>query len=200
MLAAGVDLTGPWVLVTVLLPWIALAGWPIWVTRRRGNGAEVDLGWRFQSSDVLKGLIGGVAAFGAAIISGLVSVWLFGDFSSAAGDQAAELAQRSGPAVLVLFAIMVAIGAPIAEELTFRGLLWSGLAKRGSAAWVPIAVSSLAFAAIHFEPQRLLVLASVGAVLGVVRWRTGSLGACVIAHGVNNLPGALGILALIGTG
>ncbi len=193
---SGLDLSSGWILLTIAAPWIALAGWPILATRRRGNGAVVDLGLRFGKSDVLAGLAGGAAAFGVGLAAGLLTAALVGDFSSAAGDQAQELADASGPAVLIVFALMVAVGAPVAEELTFRGLLWSGLAKRGARPWVAIAVSAVAFALLHFEPARLLVLLSIGAVLGVIRWRTGSVGACIVAHGVNNLPGALGILAL----
>jgi membrane protease YdiL (CAAX protease family) len=91
---------------------------------------------------------------------------------------------------------MVVVGAPIAEELTFRGLLWSGLAKRGVRPWVAVLVSAAAFALIHFEPERLFVLLVIGSVLGAVRWITGSVGACIVAHAVNNAPGAIGILAL----
>ena len=65
----------------------------------------------------------------------------------------------------------------------------------------PALLSAVAFAVMHFEPQRLLVLVTIGAGLGIVRWRTGSLGACIVAHAVNNLPGAIGILLLAsGTG
>jgi len=40
----------------------------------------------------------------------------------------------------------------------------------------------------------LVVLVVIGCVLGIVRWRTDSLGASMVAHAVNNLPGAILIL------
>ncbi len=196
VLGLGADEASGWMLLAVAAPWIAMAGWPLWVTRVRGNGAQIDLGLRLRRIDLLTGLAGGAAAFGAAVIAGLITVALFGDFTSAAGDQAQELADAGGWPYLILFALMVVVGAPIAEELTFRGLLWSGVAKRGAPPWVCIAISAGAFALLHFEASRILVLMTVGTVLGIVRWRTGSLGACIVAHAVNNLPGALGILAL----
>jgi membrane protease YdiL (CAAX protease family) len=196
LLLAGRDLNSGWILVAVAAPWIALAGWPLLVTLRRGNGPVVDLGLRWRWPDVGWGLLGGVAAFGAGLLASLLTIALIGDFDSAAGDQAQELADTSGPIVLLLFALMVIIGAPIAEELTFRGLLWSGLAKRGVRPWIAVLVSAAAFALIHFEPERLLVLLAIGSVLGLVRWFTGSMGACIVAHAVNNAPGALGILVL----
>ena len=196
LVALGVADASGWTLVAIASQWIAMAGWPLWVTRVRGNGAQVDLGLRLRPIDLATGLAGGVGALGAAVAAGLITAVLFGDFTSAAGDQAQKLADSGGPAMLALFAIMVVVGAPIAEELTFRGLLWSGVAKRGGAPWLSIGISTGAFALVHFEPSRLLVLLAVGAVLGVVRWRTRSLGACIVAHGVNNLPGAIGILSL----
>lgn len=197
LLVGGLDLYGPAFLLPVVVPWIALAGWPLWATRRRGNGAEIDLGLRFRGTDIRDGLIGGIAAFAVGMVASVVSIALFGDFSSAAADQAQKVADDGGTVVLILFAVLVVVGAPFAEELAFRGLLWSGLAKRGAASWVSIVVTAAAFAAIHFEPVRLLVLFSIGLVLGAVRWRTGSLGACIVAHGVNNFPAALGLLALL---
>lgn len=196
LLIAGAGLDSGWILLALAAPWIALAGWPILVTRRRGNGAVVDLGLRLRRSDLLRGLAGGAAAFGAGLLASAITVSLLGEFDSAASQQAQDLADSSGPWVLVLFAVMVVVGAPFAEELTFRGLLWSGLAKRGVRPWISVLVSAAAFALIHFEPERVLVLLAIGAVLGAVRWLTGSLGACIVAHAVNNAPGALGILAL----
>lgn len=195
-LFAGVELSGPLILVALTVPWISLAGWPVFVTARRGNGVRLDLGWSFGKEDWRAGILGGMAAFGIAMAVGLLSILIWGDFSSAAGEEAARLAESSPLWALLIFAVLVAVGAPIAEELTFRGLLWSGLAKRGVRPWPTILISAAAFALIHFEPQRLAILLAVGVVLGVIRWRTRSLGACIIAHGVNNLPGALGILAL----
>jgi len=196
LVALGVGLDGGAFLLTVIAPWLSLAGWPLWATRRRGNGAAIDLGLRLRAIDLGYGLLGGLAALAAGIVAGLITASVLGDFTSAAGDEALSLAETSSPAVLVIFALMVVLGAPIAEELTFRGLLWSGLSKGGRPVWVSIAVSTGAFALMHFEPVRLLVLVAIGGVLGIVRWRTASLGACIVAHAVNNLPGALGILAL----
>jgi len=195
----GLEFEQGWILLALAAPWVAMIGWPLLASKRRGNGAAVDLGLQARWSDALWGLLGGIAAFVSGLVAGIMSIQLFGDFTSAAGDEAQRLAEESSPWVLLVFALMVVIGAPIAEELAFRGLLWSGLAKRGFPVWVPILVSTVAFALIHFEPKRMLVLLSIGLVLGVIRWRTRSLSACIVAHAVNNLPGAIGILALSAT-
>ena len=197
--ASGIDVYGPGFLLTVLAPWVALAGWPLWITRRRGNGAAIDLGLTFNRKDVKIGLLGGLAAFVLGMIAAAVSVMLFGDFSAAAADEAEKLADSGSVFTLIALAVLVVVGAPVAEELTFRGLLWSGLAKRRAAAWVCVLVTAAAFAAIHFEPKRVLVLFTIGVVLGLVRLYSGSVGASIIAHAVNNTPPAIGLLALLVT-
>ena len=71
---------------------------------------------------------------------------------------------------------------------------WSG---RGLAPWLTVTLTTAAFAVFHFEPTRLLVLVVIGAVLGYVRAADRrSLGASIVTHAVNNLPGALGLLLL----
>ena len=38
-------------IVGTLFPWMALAGWPLFVTRWKGNGPRIDLGLRMTWSD-----------------------------------------------------------------------------------------------------------------------------------------------------
>ena len=57
-------------------------------------------------------------------------------------------------------------------------------------------VPGAVFAGFHFEPTRFFVLLPTGLVLGWVRWKTGSTGASMVAHGLVNAPGAL--LLLVG--
>ena len=95
---------------------------------------------------------------------------------------------------LIVFALCVAIGAPIAEEIAFRGMAYNALAKRGlHAAWV-IAITTVAFSLFHLEPIRIPILLASGLILGVLRWQTRGLGAPIVAHAVNNMPGAAFLL------
>jgi len=183
------------IIAGMLAPWAMLAGWPIAVTRIRGNGPVIDLGIRLTWRDAGIGLIGGGVSLGVAALLAGLSTWIFGDFSSSAGDAAAELSTAAGRPAIVLFAFMLAVGAPVVEEIAFRGLVFAGLRKHGFSPLVTIALSALVFALFHFEPARLLVVGGVGLVLGFLRWRTGSLGAGMIAHCVNNLPAAVLVAA-----
>jgi membrane protease YdiL (CAAX protease family) len=94
-------------------------------------------------------------------------------------------AQVRDPAVLVPTLLVLAILAPLVEELVFRGLLYGWLAGR----WGHLAaflMSSLAFAAAHYEPAHVVLVAPLGLWFGWLRWRTNSLVPSIVAHVINN--------------
>ena len=171
--------------------WLGLAGWPLLVTKLRGNGPRIDLGLRLTWSDVRWGVGAGICALVVGTIVSGITIAIFGDFNSAAGEAAQEIVDEGSRPLLIAFGFMILVGAPIAEEVAFRGLLFAGLRKRGFGSVITVLISATAFALFHFEPVRFAVLLSIGLVLGLTRAKTGSLGASIIAHGVNNAPGAL---------
>ena len=101
--------------------------------------------------------------------------------------------KQVGPSLLLL-----AVLAPIVEELVFRGLIYGWVSGR----WGTMAgfiVSSLAFAAAHFEPAHIVLVLPLGLLFGWMRRRTDSLLPSLVSHVVNNgfallaavyLPGA----------
>lgn len=180
--------------VGITVPWLALAGWPILTTWFQGNGPRIDLGLSLTWRDLGWGLIGGVAALVAGGTVAIILQALTGEFNSAAGEIGEELRAEGPMLVLIIFALCVAIGAPIAEEIAFRGMAYNALAKRGlNTAWV-IAITTVAFSLFHLEPIRIPILLASGLILGVLRWQTRGLGAPIVAHAVNNLPGAAFLL------
>lgn len=182
----------PWlILVGGTVPWVALAGWPLLITKVRGNGPRIDLGLRLSWRDAGFGVVGGVAALLVALVVAAITAAIFGEFTSVAGEVGAELAALGNPLVLLAFGLIVVIGAPVAEELAFRGLFFAALRARGVGPVLSVAITAVAFALFHLEPARIGVLLGVGVVLGIVRWRTGSLGASMVAHGVVNAPAAV---------
>jgi membrane protease YdiL (CAAX protease family) len=187
-----------WALVASLaLPWIGLAGWPLWVTARKGAGPILDLRLRASWRDVV---FGACAGFLGLVLASAVA-WLLeritdSPLESAVGQLADDL-DKASPWPVLLLAVLAAVGAPIVEEIAFRGLMFGSLVKRGWSPWPTILVTGFAFALFHLEPTRLPVLLVIGVVLGFVRARTGSTSASIAAHMANNLPGAiaLGVLA-----
>ena len=90
-----------------------------------------------------------------------------------------------GPRQLVLSLLLLAVLAPLVEELVFRGLLYGWVAGRWGS--LPaLVVSSLAFAAAHFEPAHIVLVLPLGLLFGWLRRRTDSLLPSLCAHIFNN--------------
>lgn len=81
--------------------------------------------------------------------------------------------------------ISVAAIVPLAEELFFRGALFTAL-LRGGTGWVALAVTSLAFALAHPKPRDWAALFAVALLLGHVRRVSGSIWAAVALHAAFN--------------
>ena len=89
-------------------------------------------------------------------------------------------------------ALAIAVMAPAAEEILFRGYLFDAVRRRLSPLFT-IGVTGVVFAAIHFDPAFFFPLLVLGLVLGWVRHRTQSLWIGFAVHAGNN---ALCLLAL----
>lgn len=91
--------------------------------------------------------------------------------------------------VTIVFA--VSIGAPVMEELAFRGMLYPGLRRLLSSAserharWIAVALTGLTFSAAHQSPSAALPLFGFGAFMCLVRDRYGLL-TCMAAHACFN--------------
>jgi membrane protease YdiL (CAAX protease family) len=161
--------------------WVGLLGAVIVTSRRGGTGSVArDFGLRFRALDVPLGV-------GVGVVAQLVVVPLiYFPFRSLVDKAdlerpARELADRAhGPGFLV-FAIVIAIGAPVVEELFYRGLVLRSL-QRYLADGPAVLVSGLIFGASHFEPLQFPALALVGVFFAVLVVRTGRLGPAVWAH------------------
>ena len=198
VLSAGVARNGALVLLLSLtLPWLGFGLWPIVTTRFQGNGPTLDLGLSLRRSDILWGIGGGVACFVLGTLVAVATERIFGSFDSAAGD---ALASTEGSRWVVwAFAVCALIGAPLFEELCFRGLAFAAIAKTTSARGLPAVPwatigSALLFTLVHLEPVRIPLLFTIGLVLSLLRARTGRIGASVIAHALNNLVAVAGML------
>jgi membrane protease YdiL (CAAX protease family) len=86
--------------------------------------------------------------------------------------------------------LSVTLLAPVAEEAFFRGRLlpWLDDAWAGARWGRPGAMllSSLAFAVAHGDPVLVVFGLPLGLLLAHVRLRSGSLGACMLAHACHN--------------
>ncbi len=96
----------------------------------------------------------------------------------------------SNPSLLALSALALAVGAPLMEEIVFRGVLYSN-ARRWFPKWYALAASSIFFAVVHANLLSFIPLAALGAVFAEVYDRTRNLAVPVIMHGCFNLSNFL---------
>ena len=91
------------------------------------------------------------------------------------------LAESKDPFVLGLVAVVACVGAPLAEEVVFRGYLYAAVKRFTN---IPFAVifSGLLFGAVHGNLLVLLPLAVLGIVLALAYEYTGSLWAPIAIH------------------
>jgi membrane protease YdiL (CAAX protease family) len=92
--------------------------------------------------------------------------------------------QPEHAAAYIANGIVVAVVAPIVEELTFRGLGYSLLARYGR--WVAIVGTGLAFALAHGLVDAFPLLAAFGFGLAYLRSRVDSVYPGMIVHGLFN--------------
>jgi hypothetical protein len=97
--------------------------------------------------------------------------------------------QAHGGWLLGLVAIVV-IGAPLVEELVYRGLLQGAAVRRFNDAVAVVAIAAF-FALIHLRSVELPGLFVFGLILGVCALRTGRLGMGILAHMAFNATGLM---------
>jgi membrane protease YdiL (CAAX protease family) len=175
----------------------------LWV-RLLSRGSLAALGaTRATGRDAVQGA--GVGA--GLVVLGLLTVALTRIVASAVLGHPPPEAQQIDACVqgttLALSAPLIILGAPIAEELFFRGFLYRGLRRRFSV-WLAAAISSAAFALVHVNPESATEAAAtallapglfvVGVGLALVYERRQSLLAPISGHAVFNLVGFLAIV------
>jgi membrane protease YdiL (CAAX protease family) len=90
--------------------------------------------------------------------------------------------------MMPLLWLALVVAAPIAEEIFFRGFLFTGLQYSKLGGPGAVLVSGVTFACIHiqYDLQGLVFVLLVGFFLGLARLKTGSLFLCMTLHGVMN--------------
>jgi membrane protease YdiL (CAAX protease family) len=83
-------------------------------------------------------------------------------------------------------AIAIAAAPAVFEEITVRGVLLPAL-RPSLGSTGAVLTSAVVFAAMHLDLYRFAFTLAVGAALGLLRVRTGSLWPSILAHGTLNL-------------
>ena len=171
--------------VALLLPMI---GGLVYLSRRLGVGSfAADYGFSWQPADLV-GLPVGVLS---QLVLLRLAYWPLGQwwphtFGRDKVEQSArDLSDAAHGGWYVLLVLIVVVGAPIVEELFFRGFLFRILRVRAGF-WLAAVLDGLIFGAVHGSLIILPVLAVLGVALCWVYERTGSLFPCIAIHALNN--------------
>ena len=86
----------------------------------------------------------------------------------------------------ILLFTAVVILAPLGEEIIFRGFLQQILEKHWKDITQAILFTALIFSLIHMNPYWFFQIYILGIFLGFLAWKTNSIIAPLILHGLNN--------------
>ena len=108
--------------------------------------------------------------------------WL-GQFIEGDGMQESVklLQETTDPLVFILMGVVACIGAPLAEEVVFRGYIYT-MVKRMAGLPLAVILSGLLFGAVHMNLVALLPLTVLGIILALSYEYTGSLWAPIAIH------------------
>ncbi len=177
---------------TVAFQAIVLA-WPIAVSISKGHGPRRDFGLRMEGlSDFIAAVVLGLALIMLAGLVGGLASWAVELQNGDEASNTSALVEAKGTIWLWPLIFSTVIGAPIAEELFFRGLLLDAIKKRFGSILAVIG-STIAFTVSHYSDSTwrgsvvlFAVIGAIGLCLGAYRVRTGRVLPAMIAHGVFN--------------
>jgi membrane protease YdiL (CAAX protease family) len=134
-----------------------------------------------------------------AVFAGLMIAWViayvatlirfrtFNDYVATRVPAVLTVPDSGGPILLTTMLLLAVLVAPIAEELFFRGWLWTTL-RRSWSVWSTALCTSGLWLAIHAldGPLRVLILLPTAILLCLARHYGGSVRASLLVHIVNN--------------
>lgn len=189
LLADSNDLTGDnaptWAFaVTAIALWVPNVAMLVYVSNRRGTGnVRRDFSFTFQRRDLFGIPIG---IFSQLLLVGAVT-WPFrqifpDSYSNDSIDKRAnDLVDAAHGYWVILLALIVVVGAPLIEELVFRGFIQGGLQSQFRQTTALLIAASW-FTIVHANPIEFPGLFAFGIVLGLCFMKTRRLGMSVWAH------------------
>lgn len=179
--------------ISVILLWIPFVVALAVVSRYWGSARPLrDFRLSFRWADVA-GIPIGIASqlFLLPLVYWPLQQWFPDTFSSEEVEERARTLwdKVDGGWIIALVAVVV-IGAPLIEEIVYRGLILQSLQGRFNEI-LALVISSVWFAAIHLQPVEFPGLFVFAIVLGLCFQMTGRLGSAILAHAAFNATGLL---------
>jgi len=182
-----------WVLaLSALGLWLPFVFMLRWVARRAGTDFRQYFGMSFATTDWL-GIPLGV--FCQVVLMNVVNWPLNKWFPDTFNPQRIETRARDmvdaahGAWFIVLFVVVV-VGAPLVEELVYRGFIQGGLQSQIGSTWALI-ITAAWFTVVHLEPIEFPGLFAFAIVLGLCYRRTQRVGLSMVTHLAFNATGLL---------
>lgn len=167
--------------------------WPFLVTKAwQGRGVAKDWGAKLRLADISTGIVAAVVALVVVpLTAGLVSSIVGLEDQREAGNTS-FITEAEGSPLLIVLVFGAVIGAPVAEEMFFRGLVQRSLQRFGGKV-VGVLGSTVLFALPHFtgaalKPTIVLLvsISTIGVLFGTIVAITNRLGPTIIAHIIFN--------------
>lgn len=192
------DDDGPALLVAGFIGlWAPLLAGTVFASHGFGTRSlKRDVGLAVERRDIGLGILVGIVGLIAAVVVQSAMSMISGDF---VGDNTSFIDDQTTTAVgTAVVVVSTLIGAPIVEEIFFRGLLMHAMARLGIGA---VIVQAMIFGMIHLTPEEgmgnvgiIAGLATFAVVLGLAVQRSGRLGPAIVAHLVFNAAAVIPVL------
>lgn len=128
----------------------------------------------------------GTVGFGQIFVNIIMKIFAGTDQLSSAMKLLEKAFSPKGPLDGVIILVVVAIGAPLVEELLFRGVLFEEI-KRECSLKTTIFLTALIFGFYHFNIIQSPNTFFMGLVLAYVYYKTKSIKCSIIVHATNNI-------------
>jgi membrane protease YdiL (CAAX protease family) len=182
--------------VSALTLWVPFFCVLVYLSRTRGHGTfRTNYSLRFAWSDLVGIPLGVVSQL--VIVN--LATWPFRKLFPETFDpeqvsqRAKNLVDSANGLWLLLLAVVVVVGAPVIEELVYRGLLQKSAARSfGSIA--AIFLVSAFFTVVHLVPVEFPGLFAFALILGFAFHRTQRIGLTIVTHMSFNAAGLLLVL------
>ena len=163
-----------------------------WVARRAGSNLRNYFGLKFAKMDWI-GIPLGV--FSQVVLMNVVNwplnKWWPDTFNpERVENRARDMVDAARGVWFIVLFLIVVIGAPLVEELVYRGFIQGGLQARIGSTWA-LLITAAWFTVVHLEPIEFPGLFAFAIVLGLCYRRTQRVGLPIVTHLAFNATGLL---------
>jgi len=190
---AATDSPTTWVLaLSALGLWLPFVFMLRWVARRADTDFRQYFGVRFATTDWLGIPLGIFCQVGLMnVVNWPLNKWFPDTFNPQRIEtRARDMVDAADGAWFIVLFVVVVVGAPLVEELVYRGFIQGGLQSRIGSMWALI-ITAAWFTVVHLEPIEFPGLFAFALVLGFCYRRTERVGLSIVTHLAFNATGLL---------